>query len=499
MRQSNSPPGIKIKPYVYEQFVGLNTERHHSALDTGKNQYLAGLRDAFCDRQGQIVREPSARWLESDEYISNVWQISGDSYVYAEHLSGGVTLRSNAGHLREEAFAVGSVMSGAIFSRNLYIASFGQPVKYYDGSLFRELGAPSLQTDPPAFLTSVNRRIACAGMARYPMRVWLSRVDMDDVFPNDEDPNDTNVLRAGSIDISNMSNSGDVITGIAGFEWNRLAIFTNNQTLLYQVDPNVENWSIQDQTAIDVGCVSHNTIVNSGSELLFCSSEGVHALRRSRYNNISVYSINLSDDVLMLYRELYETVSAKQRINAAWDSETRRLHIFFPYSRIESHRLSVYVPKEDDEIPRWSYGRYLNATCAFNLADRFLIGTPGGVFERYKVGQVATFGVDLTMEIVTPMFWLGSMSRNKTVYSLLVHCVGTGQLTITVMDDQDAVVATEVVEIDDNRVGDKLPGIPLMHQFERKLDRSLLGMQLKLESTGTDLLRINGLAVNIRE
>lgn len=499
MRQSNSPPGIRVKPYPYENFLGLNTQRHHTALDTGSNQYLTGLIDGYCDRHGQIVREPAARWLESDNYVSNVWQISGDSYVFAEQMTGGVTLRSSAGHRAEEVFAPRSVLSSAVFSRKLYTVSFGQTPQVYDGSLWRELGSPSLKTDPPAFLTTVNRRIACAGMARRPLTVWLSRVDTDDVFPDDENPNDTNVLRAGSIDISNMSNSGDHITGIGGFEWNRLAIFTNNQTLLYQVDPDVTRWSIQDQTAIDVGCVSHNTIVNSGSEVLFCSSEGVHALRRSRYNNVSVYSVNLSDDITMLYRELYETVDIKQRISAAWDSETRRLQIFFPFSRVESHRLSVYVPKDEQEPPRWSYGRYLNATCASNLADRFLIGTPGGVFERYKLGQLAIHGTEAKMTVITPTLWLGSMSRKKTAYSAVIHASGKGRLTLTCLDEQDAVIATETMDVDDTNTPETLPGIPLMWQFERKLDRQFLGLQLKLEATGTELFRINGFAINIRE
>jgi hypothetical protein len=398
----------------------------------------------------------------------------------------------------EGAFGADSPVASTVFGGRAFVASYGQQLKVYDGRLWFNHTSQSVAENPPAFLTAINRRLAAAGFESFPTRVWLSRVDNWSAMPDDEDPNDENVLRAGYIDVGNMLNSGDSITGIAGFEWNRLAIFTNNQAVIYMIDPNIERWSILDQVAINVGCISHNTICNSGRDLLFCSRTGVHSVVRSRYTSISVYSRTLSDKISILYKQLVSMVDDTRKISATWDQDTGRYHIFFRVSDHICYRLTAMIPDSDEEEPRWSMATYLHACCADTLAGSFIYGTPGGIYRSASVGQELFDGVPVEMEFTTPVLWFGSMSQIKDSYGYSIHITGSGRLELEFLDDQDEKIHSDVIDIDESDAEQKQPGPPIWRQFDRKMEKRFLGLRLKAKTSGTGLIRVAGFSINIR-
>ena len=59
----------------------------------------------------------------------------------------------------------------------------------------------------------------------------------DEIFAAEETKALTEVTRADFLDLANVLGSADEITGLARFESNRLAIFTNDQTIVFKVDP----------------------------------------------------------------------------------------------------------------------------------------------------------------------------------------------------------------------------------------------------------------------
>ena len=68
-------------------------------------------------------------------------------------------------------------------------------------------------------------------------------MDNPDIFLEEEAITEE-VTRAAFIDISNLIGTADEITGLGAFEANRLAVFTKDQTLVYIIDPDFEEWQL---------------------------------------------------------------------------------------------------------------------------------------------------------------------------------------------------------------------------------------------------------------
>ena len=499
MRQSRSPASIPVNIHPYASFSGLETMRDAASMESGKNQALTTLTNAYVDMFAQVVREPPARYVSGKLPCPFVKQFTDETFVFAESRAGGIALISNTGHEKIQAYASGSSICATIFSDEMWLASFGQPMSIYDGSLWRLPDSKSLVANPASMVAVVNRRLAVAGMERYRSQVWLSRVDQGDVMPPDENPNDENVLRAGYIDVRNMTDKYEVITGIQAFEWNRLAVFTGSRALVYQIDPDIDKWIIADQTTVTAGCISDRTIVQAGNQLLFCSKSGVHAMSRSQYNNVSITGMNMSQVVETLYRSLVSQVPNPANISAVWDVDTYRYHIFFPISDRAAYRLTMSLPT-GDEPPRWSLGTYLNASCADALDGVILLGTPGGVYRWFEIGQAVVGDVPpVQMNMRTPILWCGQSSDTKEGYSYTLHMTGKGQVTIRVTDELEHPIMEEIVDFDDTDQESRRPEDTLFEQFERKFERRFRGVRFEIESSGTSLVRLSALAISTRK
>ena len=145
----------------------------------------------------------------------------------------------------------------------------------------------STSTVKPSFGVPIQRRLAVAGFRLKPTEIQFSRVDNPNIFLDEEAPTEE-VTRAAFIDISNLIGTADEITGLGTFEANRLAVFTKDQTLVYIIDPDFEQWQLDSRANLRIGCISHNSIVNAGSDLLFCSRRGIHSIMRSEQNGITL-------------------------------------------------------------------------------------------------------------------------------------------------------------------------------------------------------------------
>ena len=116
----------------------------------------------------------------------------------------------------------------------------------YNGFKWADITANS---DPrPAFIVSIQRRLAIAGMPGKRTVIDFSRVDDGDIFTADEDANSPSVLKAADIDVGNIIGTADEITGLGVFENSRLAVFTNDKTLVYEIHPDYTQWTDQRQS-----------------------------------------------------------------------------------------------------------------------------------------------------------------------------------------------------------------------------------------------------------
>ena len=151
----------------------------------------------------------------------------------------------------------------------------------------------------------------------------------DEIFTAEETKALSEVTRADFLDLANVLGSADEITGLARFESNRLAIFTNDQTIVFKVDPDYTQREIDNRANVQLGAISHNGIVQVGSDVIFCSRHGVHSLIRSAENGLTIDSRTLSYEVETLYKQLLKDCIGPRFVTATYDQDLGRLHIFF--------------------------------------------------------------------------------------------------------------------------------------------------------------------------
>jgi len=496
-----SPAGVQTKTFAYENFQGLDTSRDITSLDTGKAQHVVQINNAFSDWRGQMVREPDCVHRDGTYPVTHVRYFSRDEVCYVERTDAGLNFRSERDHLLENVHPANALVSTTVFNQMVHIAARARPTYRYDGVSFERNQSPALNALQPAYLASVQRRLAVAGIPGRETQVHFSRVDQDEIFPDDEDDGSTNVLRAGFIDVANLLGTADQITGLGTFEQNRLVVFTADRAIMYRIDPDIDRWIIDENANINIGCASHNTISNAGTDLLFCSRSGIHSIRRSADNGILVYSYSMSDKVDLLYRELFDSVADPEEINAVFDQDTAQYHVYFPQPGGQlCRRLTLAMnPEGQEPQPKFNTGTFLNARCGTFLNGRLVIGTSGGIYDVLKQGQTTTDSKTPDVEIVTPLLWHGSLTDYKETQAIILQAAGRGRVILEAQDDSGRDLGSLVIEVDDTPDDNYFADVPLSRQYDRMWQHRYRAAQYRIRTEGGGgLLRIIGFAVRVR-
>lgn len=416
---------------------------------------------------------------------------SVDYYIYANRTD--VKPQSN-GHEAFEVYPQTSIVTSTIFNNKVVFASRDYPMFTYDGFKFEQIEADS---DPrPAYVVAVQRRLATAGQPGRRTLIDFSRVDKEDIFTLDEDPAAVQVTQASDIDVANVIGTADEIRGLGVFENSRLAVFTFDQTLVYQLHPDYTLWQIDDKANIKVGTISHNTICQAGADLLFCSRDGVHSLRRSETNGVTIFTIPMSNKIDLLYRSFVRNVDDTEQISAYFDQDEGQYHIYFPISDLISKRLTLTLNPMAGGESKWSSGDFLNVRCGKTLGGVTLLGTPGGVWEQNKVEEVVQYSPE--MVVTTPILWQGAINDMKESYSFILQATGKGELQVEAFDERGRYMSSMQFLIEDDGVDDKFPDVPLSRQYERKFEHRYRGVQFRFTTRGKGLLKIIGFAVTVR-
>lgn len=502
MRHSLSSPRVQTKPFAYQGFAGLDSSRDITALETPKSQHLAVLNNGYCDWRGQIVRDPSFEHRAGERPVTHVRFFDDDAAVYVERTDAGLNFVSERGHALAGVHPSIAVVTSTVFNQRVQLLARARPAYSYDGFQFRRNRSQALDNLRPSFAAATQRRMAVAGIPGRETQVHISRVDDEEVWPDDEDEGSENVLRAGFIDIANMLGAAESITGLAAFEQSRLAIFTTARVLIYRIDPDINRWTIDESANINIGCISHNTIVRAGTDLIFCSRSGIHSITRSRDNGILVYSTSLSDKVDLLYAALLNSVEDPKSISAVFDQDKAQYHVFFPQpGGVVSKRLTLSLnPEGGQPRPAFSTGDWLNQRCADFSDGTLLVGTSGGVYRAMPEGQTCPSTGAPPLEIETPMLWHGSITDAKQTHSLTLQASGCAELVLDALDaDSGGVIDSMVLEVDGDPDDGRFYDVPLSRQYARKWEHRYRGARYRIRSTrGAGLLRIVGLAIDVR-
>lgn len=496
-----SPSGKKLKTFAYENFQGLDTSRDITSLDTGKDQHMAKINNATSDWRGQMVRDASCKFRGGEYKVNHVRFFGAGEICWVEQTGAGQNLVSEREHRLDEVYIASADVTSTVFNQTVIFASRANPLYRYDGINFERNQSPAADKLRPAYCTSVQRRLAVAGIPGRETQVHLTRVDQDEIFPEDEDPTSVNTLRAGFIDVANLLGTADQITGLGTFEQNRLVVFTADKAIIYRIDPDIDRWVVDDNANINIGCASHNSIANAGTDLLFCSRSGIHSIKRSEDNGILVYSYSLSDKIDLLYRELFNSVPDKERISAVFDQDTAQYHIFFPQSGDQiCKRLTLAMnPEGGQPVPKFNTGDFLNARCGAFLGGSLVLGTSGGVYDVLEVEDEDAEAFTPEMEVVTPFLWHGSLTETKETHSIIIQATGKGVILVDASDLEGRIIGSLRIEVDATSDDNAFEDVPLSKQYERKWSHRYKAAQYRIRSEGGGgLLRIIGFAVTVR-
>ena len=192
---------------------------------------------------------------------------------------------------------------------------------------------------------------------------------------------------------------------------------------------------------------------------MFCSRDGVHSLRRSETNGITIYTVPMSNKIDLIYRELVRNVADKEKINAMYDQDEGQYHIFFPFSEDITKRLTLSINPMQGGESKWSRGEFLNATCGSVLGGKVLLGTPGGVWERQQIEEETEFSPEMIVE--TPILWQGAINDTKESYSFILQATGKGELLVEAFDERGRYLSALQFLIEAGGADDKFHDDPL--------------------------------------
>ncbi|MAH29853.1 MAG: hypothetical protein CL959_04155 [Euryarchaeota archaeon] len=486
-RLAYAPVAIKSQATTYYGFRGIDRSRDIAAMETQEQQNFWQLDNCYVDYRGQLIRDPKF-FLHSGSNRFPVKAIrfySRDGVVFAEEDATATHLSSDTGKRIDDAYNKDAVVSMTNFQGKVHVFSEDVRMYRYSGGEW----STSTSTVKPSFGVPIQRRLAVAGFRLKPTEIQFSRVDNPNIFLDEEAPTEE-VTRAAFIDISNLIGTADEITGLGTFEANRLAVFTKDQTLVYIIDPDFEQWQLDSRANLRIGCISHNSIVNAGSDLLFCSRRGIHSIMRSEQNGITIAEASLSDEIEPLYQELVKTTPNPKSISAVYDQDTQTYHVFFPRPGGQrSVRLSMNF-RAGYEMVNFQLGDTLLPRCGTFLGGRLMFGTADGVYESTdRTFTQETGFADLRrspMRAETPVLWLGDFISTKRTHTLLLQASGQGRFFIEALDDADRLMASIEVNLDrldkDKHWGDA----PLRNDYSFPFNHVFRGVRLRFRTEDLD-------------
>jgi hypothetical protein len=493
--RANSPD--KSRFVAYEQFTGLDTSRDVVNMDTGTGQALVDLNNGFCDQRGQIVRDAGVTRRTANSRVKHIAFFSKDQIAYTEVHGDGTHFISETGIESETVYPANVIATTTVFNRELVFAVRGLPPLIYTGNRWRTSTSTHLNTELPAYCTTVRDRACFAGLKSSSTKILISEDGNLDKHADDTDPNSESALRAGTLDIRNLLGTADEITGLSSFEQDKLVIFASDRVFVFQMDPDISRIELDTETNVGIGCASHNTIQQAGTDLLYCSRSGVFALRRVSENGLQVGVVKLSERIDLEYRRLFQQVEDPETITAVYDRDEQQYHVYFPLGGGgETTRLTMtFVSGEGGLQTRWSSSDFLNATCGAFLFGNFVVGTPFGI---YTVGKIEDEDTDTpTLTAKTPVLWTGPFDSRKQSKSILIQAFGDGELQVEAQDENGrdlGAITVQLTEADDS--GRR--SVPLSAQYLRPFEHRYRGLQLTFNYSGKGLFRIIGVAVELR-
>lgn len=423
--------------FPYGNFVGLDTITDKANMS---DRYLTACVHAYVDFRGQINKQDGFYNIaSSDANVSAVKHFGLDDIAYFEFDGVNTNAKSTIGASMGLAFSGDPIIDFTQFSNKMIASAKGQPAIVYNGTTFVQ------NTNIPqggANATILNR-MAVADIPGAETEVRLCRLDNLDDWTISGAP--TAADNGAVIDIRNQLSSRDKIKGLGVLEGDKLAIFCQNETLLYSGQTDITKWEIIRDFRVPIGTIGRNTIVPVGVDLFFCSKFGVHSIRRA-FSGITLETITLSRVVGNLYETLVAELPDGKEPHAVWNPNLGQYVVFWPTAdeTIWRRLTFTYEPGTGrGGFQSWAYdpehesnpaiGELHNIRSASYFSGDYVGGTTADGLVRQSLRDS---GDNVDMEVMTPILWQGSPAATKQYRRLFVRAAGTARFKISAYNER---------------------------------------------------------------
>lgn len=486
MSETFSPTFVPGNIFSYTLFDGMDRSRPRRMMEGGQRTALWSIKNGYIDWRGIIRSLPTIarrpRTVSNPVFAAKFFD--RDTLTWAERTPGGILLASQRGHNYGELYGGDESPSLAYYRGKIISTVAGQLMVAYDGARWLQIN----NDIRGGFAVPVQRRLAVGGFLDEPTVVKFSRVDNEEVFPAQETEGEADPQRASFIDIQNILGSADRVTALGSFEINRLVIFTADQALIYVIDPSVTQWTIDQRANIRIGAISHAAVMNAGSDLLYASRFGFHAVTRTDLN--AIQSVTLSTKIERLWRRLVRQTPNLERVSGVYDPDLGLAHIFFPNpSGVGATRLTCNLAGGYDNLT-WTTGDFANLYCGDALAGQTIFGGAGGLYDQLvedlTPSEIADAkGIRGNLDIETGVLWMTAPDIQKQSEKLIIRASGKGRLRIFVYDENGNEKGSHLVEIEgEDDTDDAFPILTLEDQYRVDFNYTFRGIQLRFVSEG---------------
>lgn len=239
-----------------------------------------------------------------------------------------------------------------------------------------------------------------------------------------------NTGSAGSIDVSKVWTGGsDTITGLASHN-NFLFIFGKRQIIIYQGATDPATMSLAD-SIVGIGCIEHNTIRNTGSDLLFLSETGLRSINRT----IQEKSAPIGDLSKNVRNELNSYLNAGYSFNSVYSPEEAFYLLNIKGAGVVyCFDTRGFLEDGSSRITKWDS---INPQCIVHrtIENDVLIGKSVGIAE-YKghkdgVAVNSSGGTSYKMSYFTNYLDFGAPSNLKMLKNLKITFIGGSDTAVT--------------------------------------------------------------------
>ena len=379
-------------------FAGLNTQDSPVGMDLS---FAAKADNCVIDRLGRISsRKGFQAFTDDPEGVNQIGVATADTaYEFLTEAGVSHALFSGGGSMwSQDSAGIATEVSGlsatnnnwdyAALSDQCFIAQEGETVQYTDdGTSFQAMTQQPQEVPNPNIITAGLGHLFVASSA-----LKKSTVEWSVVSPQGGLGTVATAWTgggSGSINVEEYWPHGsDNITALAIFGGS-LVIFGRRSIRIYTIPKGLgvtnagPEYMVLDDTLDNVGCIARDSVVSTGTDLLFLDSTGVRSLNRTvEFKSLPLgdMSINVRDQLI---RDLGDICCP---IRATYSQEESMYILIIPKTLGSDDVTVTYVfdtrqPLENGSLRATQWlGRSLR--CALRTFDgKLYIGRPGGLYE----------------------------------------------------------------------------------------------------------------------